>query len=87
MSSTCLSKRHVKRLSIEHHKVEDHDELEEAAVEKWLFFVPKEGGSSSSSSKEEEQVAGFHHQRSRGRHGGVADIMGASAASGNHMDL
>ena len=74
-------------LSIEHHKVEDHDELEEAAVEKWLFFVPKEGGSSSSSSKEEEQVAGFHHQRSRGRHGGVADIMGASAASGNHMDL
>ena len=70
-------------------QVEDHDELEEAAVEKWLFAVPKEGGSSSKEEQSEssEQAAGSHHQRSRGKHGGMVDKMGASAASGNHMDL
>ena len=88
-------------LSIEHHKVEDHDELEEAAIEKWLFAVPEVG---LSGNKQEQHVPSEltaeglnswdrdqgqmgHHHHSRGRHGGVIDKIAESAAKGNHMDL
>merc|ERR1712166_769853 len=85
-------------LCIEHHKVNDHDELEEIAIEKWLFtevLNVEEGKattetnvtSSHVESPERGQGNLGHHHRSRGRHGGLADQMADNAAHGNHMDI
>jgi len=85
-------------LCIEHHKVNDHDELEEIAIEKWLFtevINVEEGKATTESnvtsshveSPERGQGNLGHHHRSRGRHGGLADQMADNAAHGNHMDI
>ena len=72
----------------------DHDELEEIAIEKWLFtevIDAEEGKATTESNVTSSNVASpergqgnlGHHHRSRGRHGGLADQMADNAAHGN----